>query len=64
MEMEESTFLTLDYTTNNIIQAQKQKYRSMEQDREPRNKHMHIQSINLQQRSYEYKMNKNSLLNK
>ena len=42
MEMEESTFLTLNYTTNNIVQAQKQKYRPMEQDRKPRNKPMQL----------------------
>ena len=42
MEMEESTFLTLNYTTNNIVQAQKQKYRPMEQDRKPRGKPRHL----------------------
>ena len=38
MEMEESIFLTLGYTTNNIVQAQKQKYSPREQDRKPRGK--------------------------
>ena len=32
---------------NSIIFTQKQKYRSMEQDRNPRNKPMHLWSINL-----------------
>ena len=30
---------------NNMVLAQKQKYRSMEQDRKPRNKHTHLRSI-------------------
>ena len=38
--------------------AQKQTLRSMEQDREPRNKPTHIWSINLQQRRQEYTMEK------
>ena len=42
MEMEESIFLTLGYTTNNIVQAQKQKYRPREQDRKPRGKPRHL----------------------
>ena len=41
MELEESTFLTSDYTTKLQSFAQKQKYRPMEQDRKPRNKPMH-----------------------
>ena len=32
---------------NSKVLAQKQKYRSMEQDRKPRNKSMHVWSINL-----------------
>ena len=46
MELEESTFLTSDYTTK--LQSSRQygtgaktEYRSMEQDRKPRNKPMH-----------------------
>ena len=47
MELEESTFLTSDYATmlqsqDSILLVQKQKYRSMEQDRKPRNKSMHL----------------------
>ena len=48
MELEESTFLTSDYTTKKatVIKTvwywQKQKYRPMEQDRKPRNKPMHL----------------------
>ena len=41
---------------NSMVLAQKQKYRSMEQDREPRSKPMHIWSINLQQRRQDYTM--------
>ena len=47
MELEESTFLTSDYTTK--LQSSRQygtgaktEYRSMEQDRNPRNKPMHL----------------------
>ena len=45
-ELEESGSLTSDYTTklessNSMVLSQKQKYRSVEQDRKPRNKHMH-----------------------
>ena len=32
---------------NSMLLAQKQNYRSMEQDRKPRNKPMHLWSINL-----------------
>ena len=35
---------------NSMVLAQKQTHRSMEQNREPRNKHMHLWSINLWQR--------------
>ena len=41
---------------NSVVLAQKQTYRSMEQNREPRNKLIHLQSINLQQRRQEYTM--------
>ena len=39
MELKKSYFLASDYTTkpNSIILAQRQTYRSMEQDRNPRN---------------------------
>ena len=47
MELEESTFLTSDYTTKLESSRQygtgtKQKYRPMEQDRKPRNKPIHL----------------------
>ena len=43
---------------NSIVLAQKQTHRSMELNREPRNKPMHLWSINLQQRTKEYTMKK------
>ena len=39
---------------NSMVLAQKQKYKSMEQDRKPRNKPMNLWSTNLQQRWQEY----------
>ena len=47
MELEESDSLTSDYTTklqnrNNMVLTQNQTYRSMEQDRKPRNKPTHL----------------------
>ena len=51
MELEESGSLTSDYTTklqySNMVLAQNQKYRSMEQDRKPRDKPTHLWSTNL-----------------
>ena len=41
---------------NSMILAQKHTYKSMEQNREPRNKSAHLWSINLQQRKQEYTM--------
>ena len=41
-----------------MVLAQKQKHRSMEQDREPQHKPTHLWSINLQQRKQEYTMEK------
>ena len=41
-----------------MVLAQKQTYRSMEQNREPRNKPTHLWSINLQQRRQEYTVEK------
>ena len=48
-ELEQSGSLTSDYTTKlcnqySMVLAEKQKYRSMEQDRKSRDKHMHIWS--------------------
>ena len=48
MELEESIFLTSDYTTKIQSSRQygtgtkKQKYKPMEQDRKPKNKLMHL----------------------
>ena len=47
---------------NSVVLAQKQTYRSMEQNREPRNKPIHLHSINLQQRRQEYTMEKRQSL--
>ena len=52
MELEESGSLTSDNTTKLQSSKQyntgtKQKYRSMEQERKPRNTSIHLQSINL-----------------
>ena len=41
-----------------MVLAQREKYRSVEQDRKPGNKSMHKWSINLQQRKQEYMMEK------
>ena len=41
-----------------MVLAQKQRYAPMEQNREPRNKPTHLQSINLQQRRQGYTMGK------
>ena len=54
-ELEESGSLTSDYTTKlqsskHYNYGTKQNYRLMEQNRKPRNKPMHLWSINLQQR--------------
>ena len=49
MELEESAFLTSDYTIlqsythqDSMVVAQKQKYRPMKQDRKPISKPMHL----------------------
>ena len=44
-----STMLQSYSNQNSMVLAQKQKYRSVEQDRKPRNKPTHLWSINLQQ---------------
>ena len=41
-----------------MVLAQKQKYRSMEQNRKPKDKPMHLWSPNLLQRGQEYTMEK------
>ena len=60
MELEQSHFLTLYYKA--LVQAQKQTHRSMEQNRKPRNKPIHLWSIKFQQRSQEYKDRREKIL--
>ena len=43
---------------NSLVLAQKQIYKSIEQNKKPRNKSMHLWSINLWQRGQEYTMEK------
>ena len=43
---------------DSMVLAQRQKYRSMEQNRKPRDKHMHLGSPNLWQRRHKYIMEK------
>ena len=62
-ELKESDSLTSDYTTtcsnqDNMVLEQKEKYRSMEQDRKPRDKPTHLWSTNLWQRKQGYMMEK------
>ena len=47
-----------------MVVAQKQKYRSIEQDRKPGDKSTHIWAFFIWQRRQEYTMGKNSLFNK
>ena len=55
--------ILLSYSNqNSMALAQKQKYRSMQQNRKPRNKPTHLQSINLLQRRQEYTMEKRQSL--
>ena len=49
---------------DSMVLVQKQKHRSMEQDKKPRDKPMHLWSPNLWQRKQEHTMEKESLLNK
>ena len=51
-ELEESDSLTSDYTTNysnqdNMVLSEKQKHRTMEQNRKPSDKPTHLWSTNL-----------------
>ena len=64
MELEESTFLTSDYTTKLQLSrqygtAERQKYRSVEQNRKPRDKSTHLWKSYLW-----YNGEKNNLFNK
>ena len=47
---------------DSIVPAQRQKYRSMEQNRKPRDKSMHLWTPYLQQRRQEYTMEKRQSL--
>ena len=47
---------------NHMVLAQKQTWRSMEQDRKPGNKLTHLWSTNLKQRRQEYAMEKRQCL--
>ena len=67
IELEESCSLTSDYSNQysnqiSMVLAQKQKYRSMEADRNPRNKPTHLQSVNLWQKEQEYTVEKRQSL--
>ena len=44
------------YNQNSVVLAQEQTHKSMEQNREPRNKPMSIESVNIQQSGQEHKM--------
>ena len=48
---------------DSMVLAQRQKYRSMEQNRKPRDKSMHLWTLYLQQRRQEYTMEKRQALN-
>ena len=67
MELEESTFLTSDYTTkvqqsdSMVMAEKKQKYRPVEQDRKPRDKPMHLWASYLWQTRQEYTIEDNRL---
>ena len=55
--------ILLSYTNeDNMVLAQKQKHRSMEQDRKPRDKLMHLWSTNLWQSRQGYTMEKRQSL--
>ena len=56
------TILQSYSSQNNMVLAQKQKYRSMEQVRKPRDKPMHLWSTNLWQRRQGYTMEKRQSL--
>ena len=67
MELEESTCLTSALLQSHshqdsMVLAQRQKYRSMEQNRKPRDKSMHLWTPYLWQRRQEYTMKKRQSL--
>ena len=67
MELEESTFLTSDFTkklqSSNTVLAQKQKYRPMEQTRKLRVKLTQLWAPYIWQNKKEYTVEKDSLFN-
>ena len=56
------TILQSQSNQNSVVLVEKQTHSSMEQKREPRNKPIHLQSINLRQRRQEYIMEKRQSL--
>ena len=56
------TILQMCSNQDNMVLAQNQKHRSMEQDRKPRDKPMHLWSTNLWQRRQRYTMEKRQSL--
>jgi len=58
------TILQSNNHQNHMVLAQRQKYRSVEQDRKPRIKPTHLKSTNQWQRRQEYTVEKDSLFNK
>ena len=58
------TILQCYSNQDNMVLAQKQKHRSMEQDRKPREKPTHLWSTNLWQRRQGYTWRKHSVFNK
>ena len=68
MELEESTCLTSEYTrklqSDSMVQAQRQKYRSMEQKRKPINESMHLWILIFHKRGRNIQWRKDNLFNK
>ena len=67
MELEESTCLTLGYTTKQQSSRQygtgtRKKHRSMEENRKPRDKSTHLWTPYLRQKRQEYTMEKRQSL--
>ena len=66
MELEESTRMTQTIVQSyshqdSVVLAQRQKHRSMEQNRKPRDKSMHLWTPYLRQRRQEYTMGKRQI---
>ena len=69
MELEESTYLTSGSTTkpqlsDSMVLAQRQKYRSMEQNRKPRDKSTHLWIHYFDKRDKNIQWRKDNLFNK